>query len=317
MTAAGEQSDGRIKVEVVARSEPSSVSVRVEWDGRLYEFDTAPADNLSGQAGLDAIARLICDFMNWPEDGPAWDDAHKLARQVHEPAYKQGWSDREADILERAERIPPAEESSVGAPTQADVSVVAEPISEAAKAAAVARWTGPSHFGSTSTGDVLATAADMLDEMAQRLGGLADTPVIARKLRELRAVLAAQADLAPARAVAHVDDLNDPILKALANPEPNQCHYCLERDGKHMAGCDVAASSAPARSANGGWRDWRTDSPPDDERVLVLIDPKRFGVPVWIDRFDAFVGAWRESETTSVLGWQPLPLPTPPKAEAE
>lgn len=27
----------------------------------------------------DQRASIICDFMNWPEDGPAWKDAHKLA----------------------------------------------------------------------------------------------------------------------------------------------------------------------------------------------------------------------------------------------
>lgn len=31
-------------------------------------------------------AKVICDFMNWPEDGPAWDDANKLARQLREPS---------------------------------------------------------------------------------------------------------------------------------------------------------------------------------------------------------------------------------------
>ena len=73
-----------------------------------------PAEESSsnGAGGLFTIAKLICDFMGWPEDGPAWEDANKLARQVHEPAYRAGWSDREDDILERCERIAPAEARS-------------------------------------------------------------------------------------------------------------------------------------------------------------------------------------------------------------
>lgn len=30
----------------------------------------------------DERARIICDFMGWPEDGPAWSDAHKLAAML-------------------------------------------------------------------------------------------------------------------------------------------------------------------------------------------------------------------------------------------
>jgi hypothetical protein len=57
--------------------------------------------------GLVEMARTICDFMDWPEDGPAWDDALKLARQVHEPAYRAGWNDREGDFLCGADRVAP------------------------------------------------------------------------------------------------------------------------------------------------------------------------------------------------------------------
>lgn len=32
----------------------------------------------------DEAARKICDFMNWPEDGPAWDDANKLVRSLRD-----------------------------------------------------------------------------------------------------------------------------------------------------------------------------------------------------------------------------------------
>lgn len=60
---------------------------------------------------IDAIARIICDFMNWPEDGPAWDDANKLARQVHEPAYRAGWNDREDDLIAGVRRIAPEAEA--------------------------------------------------------------------------------------------------------------------------------------------------------------------------------------------------------------
>lgn len=34
----------------------------------------------------DHGARVICDFMNWPEDGPAWDDARKLYDKLHAQA---------------------------------------------------------------------------------------------------------------------------------------------------------------------------------------------------------------------------------------
>lgn len=33
----------------------------------------------------DAAARTICDFMGWPEDGPAWADAHRLATLLRGP----------------------------------------------------------------------------------------------------------------------------------------------------------------------------------------------------------------------------------------
>lgn len=32
-------------------------------------------------------AAIICDFMGWPEDGPAWKDAHKLAAQLAAPSH--------------------------------------------------------------------------------------------------------------------------------------------------------------------------------------------------------------------------------------
>jgi hypothetical protein len=60
-----------------------------------------------------------------------------------------------------------------------------------AKDAEIERLSGrvPEKLGNTPTPALLATAADMLDEMAQRLGGLAGTPVVAAKLRQLRAAL--------------------------------------------------------------------------------------------------------------------------------
>jgi hypothetical protein len=92
----------------VPAEEHRTVLVGRTLDAVLAEESSAKAP----PGDLTGIARIICDFMNWPEDGPAWDDAQKLARQVHEPAYRDGWSDREADILERCERVAPAEARS-------------------------------------------------------------------------------------------------------------------------------------------------------------------------------------------------------------
>lgn len=41
-------------------------------------------------------AKKICDFMGWPEDGPAWDDANKLARSIRQIGKAEGATAGEA-----------------------------------------------------------------------------------------------------------------------------------------------------------------------------------------------------------------------------
>lgn len=90
-----------------------------------------------------------------------------------------------------------------------------------------------------------------------RLTRAAEADEMERVTAAVHAFSRALAGSTPAEesSVVHVDDLNDPILVALANPEPGQCSYCLERDGKHAAGCDAApAEESAVYPAPAGWR---------------------------------------------------------------
>ncbi len=56
------------------------------------------------------------------------------------------------------------------------------------------------------------------------------------------------------------------------------------------------------------WRSMAT-APKDGTRILLLGDPNRYGVPIWIDKWSTDYDCWDYfGPASDVVGWMPLPL---------